>query len=87
VGGVSDGDELEIGARRVVDLLVSEASSGLFADAGAEDGGIGVALVGLEALDAQDDDDDAEEPAAEDRAGAAAHRRAGGRAGEARRAR
>ncbi len=62
---MSDGDELEIGARRVVDLLVSEASSGLFADAGAEDGGIGVALVGLEALDAQDDDDDAEEPAAE----------------------
>ena len=60
---MGDGDELEIGSQRFVDLLTDDGEPGLFARAVDEDGAVGV---GADAslLDAVDDD--AEEPEPQD---------------------
>ncbi len=58
---MGEGDELEVGSQRFVDLLANEGPLGLFAEALSEDGAVGVA-VDHSALDAPLDDDDADEP-------------------------
>ena len=55
---MGDGDELEIGSQRFVDLLTAEGSPGLFAEAVDEDGAVGV-VVGQALLDNVDDDAEA----------------------------
>ena len=60
---MSDGDELEIGSQRFVDLLANETPLGLFPEALNEDGAVGVAVDDIPLDDA---DGDADEPAPEE---------------------
>jgi RNA polymerase primary sigma factor len=57
---VSDGDELEIRSQRFVDLLANEGPLDLFADAGSEDGTVGVAVDDIAFDDVEDDADEPE---------------------------
>ena len=60
---MSEGDELEIGSQRFVDLLLSDGPPGLFAEAISEDGAVGVAV---DEIPVDDVEDDADEPGPEE---------------------